>query len=361
MKCTLLKISVFIFLFIRPSLIHAQNLCECNLLNEINSGIPINPRDSTQVFKTSKILLGSNSDICIFQGINLEFEYLIGQKLVDEALVRIERQQQLLSEKKCPSWSSLVLLNFVKFYRAKNNFEKLSEYVFRALEESKRNRNTEVQIETLKQIVFLFTRMREPQKKDNYFKKAEELIVSNKLEEFTAVKNLRWLAYQMETKYVETGRKSILDSVFDYSNKALNLAKKYGLNDEMTLLYRALEAVSYHRKDFDLALVYIDSAIRYGKLIKGNKNLSGLYLSKSWNHFDLKQYEFAAKSMDTALIFDNKNDIVGHMMLLIEASEIYEGTGEIQKAYNSLKNHRQIKDSVLKNERIQFINELETK
>ena len=70
----------------------------------------------------------------------------------------------------------------------------------------------------------------------------------------------------------------------------------------------------------------------YGKKIKGVKNISGLYLSKAWDHFDLNQMQEAERWTDTMLAYDIKNDIGGYMMTLSQAAELYEGTGNTEKA-----------------------------
>lgn len=97
------------------------------------------------------------------------------------------------------------------------------------------------------------------------------------------------------------------------------------------------------------------------KKIKGHKNLSGLYLSKAWDHLDLGEYESAITWMDTSMYYNYGKKTAASMMLHREASEIYETAGKLDKAFKNYKKYVLLKDSILNIEKVEKINELEQK
>ncbi len=348
------------FFILLPHLVFSQNRCDCELLNNESNDL-IDFTDSTKVYKHIEKLKTGHPGLCSFQALALELKYHFEKRNAEEIKTCLSQQEQILKELECDELVFDFYYNKALYYRLINDFERLSTFAFKALKLAEKQKDKKKQIQIIKQIVYLFTRIREKEKRWNYVKQGETLIL--KLKDSTNyVSNYRWLAYEYESKYTETNRKALIAKGLQYANKVKGIAIKKKLNDEVAMLYRALEAFSYHKGELRNAITYIDSAIYFGKKIKGTKNLSGLYLSKAWDHLDLREFDEANKWMDTAIFYDNdKTDIAGYMMLQFEASEIYGKIGETDKAYSSFKAYSKIKDSILNTKRIEAINELETK
>ncbi|WP_111682953.1 sensor histidine kinase [Winogradskyella tangerina] len=352
------RVLLFAFLVSINGVIQAQNDCQCSVLDNSKENIKnVELNDSLGLFSKINPLKNSNEKICEFEGLDLEFKYYSNLKNNEQLLSIIESQEQILKLLDCPLKKTRLTLNKTIYYRAINDYEKLSEFAFKTLAASQKLGNTQTQIEAYKHLVFLFTRLNEDKKRWHYVKQAEHHIYSNEIK----IPNYRWLSYQYENEFTKTERKTLIDSALHLIESVKPLAKKQKNYRELTLLYRALEAFAYHDGNLPLALTNIDTAIYYGKQIKGAKNLSGLYLSKAWDHFDLNQLKEAEQWTDSMLKYDIKNDIGGYMMTLLQAAELYEGTGNTEKALTSFKAHQKLKDSLLKIERISAINELETK
>ncbi len=195
--------------------------------------------------------------------------------------------------------------------------------------------------------------MNEHKKNWIYIKRVEKLIESQ---------NYRWLAFEYEQKYTLTQRETLLDSLLIFEKNAEPIAFKYKMYDEITNLYRIKEAHSYHKQNAIKALMYIDSAIYYGKKRRGNKNLSSLYFSKAYDHLDLGQLKEANKWMDTALVIVNDvKDSSGKMMMYYGASELYSTAGNVKKAFETFKIYTKMKDSIWNIEKVEKVNELEQK
>lgn len=357
------KIIILLSFGLFTSLLFSQNNCDCSNTTLKNEITLLNKRDSIQVFKVIDILKKSKSESCVYKGLGLEIEYYCEQKNLDKAYNLLLKQEKIFKKSNCKSnFSYNFYANKARYYLAKGDLEKLSEYAFKALKKAEQDKDVDKEIESLKQLVFLFTRMQQNSERWNYVKRAEKLII-NQTKSIQSISDLRWLAFQYENEYTKTERKSLIDTTLLYINRSKKDALKYEMNYEITQLYRGLEAYSYHKGELNNALMYIDSAIYYGKQIKGIKNISGLYLSKSWDHFDLGQDRKASQAMDTALFYDNSKakGTAGYMMLQSQASEIYEGVGELDKALTSYKIYSKLKDSIINNNRIEIVNELEAK
>jgi len=356
-----LRLFLFLFFVLIVPFAHAQNECNCDSEISFEKIELLEYEDSTQIFKTIEQLKKLNSTGCLYEATCIELKYYCSERNAEKAYVALQKQEELSKNTSCSSKTYELYFNKALYYNSVNDFEKLSEFAFKALKEAEKLKDSDKEIEVIKQIVRLFTRMKERSKRWEYVKRAEKLILNHKTSIHNKVRNYTWLTYEFENRYTEKGRKTLIDSALNFIKEVKNVAIHKKMYDEAAMLYRASEAFSYHNGELNQALVNIDSAIFYAKKIKGRINMSGFYLSKSWDHLDLKQYEDAQIWMDTALHYDDKTDIIGHMMLLSEASQIYEGSGALHKAVSSLKSHSKLKDSLMSKERSKVVNELETK
>lgn len=350
-----------VFLFLISFSSWSQETCKCSLLNIENEISTLNKRDSLAVFRLVNTLKKATDFGCKLQGISIELEYYCIQKEYKKAVSLITFLENLEKKNSCNSeFGYFLFFNKAIYYRAINNYEKLSEFAFKSLKEAEYLKDQIKVIEAIKQIVYLFTRMDEDEKNWAYVKRAQKLILNQK-ESIKKVINYRWLAYEYENKYTTTGRKTLLDSGFTFTKKATIGAFQHKNYDELAKLYRAFESFSYHKGEVNKALQYIDTAIFFAKQIKGEKNLSGLYLSKAWDHLDLGEKEEAIQWMDSVIYHNKTNDVVGIMMEHLDASDLYEQAGRLDKAYAAFKVYAKMKDSIIHKERVEVINELEKK
>lgn len=335
--------------------------CKCDFKDLDKSIYLLKTRDSIEVFKLISNLKKSSKTECEFQATGLELLFYNTKVNLNNADETFLKLQKVYNNSRCKEKIKTDFYYYAsEYFIAKNNYNKLSEFAFKELKEAEKINNKLKQIEALKHVVFLQTRLKESDKNWTYIKKAEKLILAIKDPAFST-RNYRWLAFEYENKFTRTQRKTVLDSSKLFIERAKIGAKKFQLFDELALTYRALEAYSYHKSDLKNALKYIDSAIYYGKKIKGEKNLGPFYLSKAWDHVDLNQNKEAIIYADSAVYYDNSKDLAGNMMVLSEVAQIYESTGNLNKAYSSFKQFSTMKDTILKRDRIKIVNELETK
>jgi signal transduction histidine kinase len=339
-----------------------QNSCECRDTALPTKLFPQSIVDSISTFNLSVQLKTLDDNNCLFHAYNIEYNYVLEQRHLERALALLNKMEQLNNNLQCGTeFDLIVMLNKAKYYHKSNDFEALSEYGLNALRKAQDFPDRYYEIEVLKELIWLYTRMDEDETLWNYVKRAELLIHDQTINDISLAINYRWLGYQYENRYTKTGDSALINSAWSYITKAKKIALKHNLTGELTRNYRALEALSYHKRELTKALVYIDSAIYFGKQIKGTKNLSGLYLSKAWDHYELDQFIRAEKWTDTMLAVDTQTDVAGYMMTLSQASELYEKTGNNAKALKTFKAYTALKDSLFSKERLKTVNELDKK
>lgn len=357
LKIALLWGVLFIFLPMR-----AQQNCECGLLSKSSLEDFSQANDSAAVFSQIKKLQQTKTKNCIFESLDLAYNYYIKNNQTRQAWNILKRQQNLRLDQDCSSrYEYSINTNYAYYYHVTNNLEKLSFYAFKALRAAEKLEDSNKKIKAIQQIVYLFTKMNQHEKNWPYIQQAQKMIRQQPASA-TAARNYRWLAFEYEEKFNLTQRKTLLDSALAFANQSKAIAFRFGMYDEIANLYRVKESCAYHQGDVKHALIYIDSAIFFGKKIKGFKNLSALYSAKAWDHLDSGQAQQAIKWMDTALnMARGLKDSSGRMMLLMDASNLYKEAGEPAKALQAFKVYTQMKDSVWNIEKVAKINELEQK
>ncbi|MFB9090584.1 sensor histidine kinase [Flavobacterium paronense] len=353
---------VLISIFFVSMASFGQEGCNCKSLSTSLKEQITDEKNQSQVSKVAQSLKKSKFKSCVFEGLQIEFDYYISNRESKKACTILQKQEDLLSKMSCKSQFDYdIYSNKAFYYKVINDMEKLSVYAFKALREAEKSGNDDDQISAVKEVVFLLTRMNEHQKKWTYVLQAQKLI-ENQGNSKQNAENYLWLAMEYDTKFTLSNRKTLLDSMAIFADKAKENAFNYKMYTEITNYYRIKESCSYRKGDVKNALKNMDSAIFYAKKIKGYKNLGPLYSAKAWDHLDNGQVAEANKSMDTALLLvKNIEDSSAKMMLYYDASDLYTNAGNVPKAFEVYKVYSKMKDSVWNIQKVQKVNELEQK
>lgn len=230
------------------------------------------------------------------------------------------------------------------------------------MEKAEQLQNSQLELRAITFIVYVFAFQNQDARNGPYIKRAEEIILTTKEHENKAA-DLNWLAYEYETIYTLTQRMGALDTAIRYAQLARTEASGKPDFDQLTKSYRVLESAAYHKGDLKKALLYIDSALYFGKQIRKPKSLAALYTAKAWDHLDLGQPQEAIRWMDTCLLYTQKSygKTASVINIYLEASNIYEGAGDTTRAYKAFKVYEHLKDSLFGIQRAEKINELEQK
>lgn len=335
---------------------YAQTNCKCNLSARFSQD-----DDSVTVYKTINSLKQNGEKVCAADAYNIEIAYLIYNRKLNAVYELIRHQEKLVAAHPCKKDLEInVYLNYVNYFKAKEDFENLSLFAFKALENAEGRNDKTNQLKAISSIVYLFTRQDQDEKNWAYIKKAEKII--NSLEDDSSTANhFNWLAFEYENKYTLTERATLLDSAMIFATKAKNIATRFNDYEQLTQSFRVFEACAYHHEELKQAIGYVDSALFYAKKTKVPANLSSLYLSKAWDFIDLKENEEAMRWQDTSIFYAEKyqHGTAITMNIYSEAAQIFEAAGNIPKAFASFKKYEHLKDSIFKIQRSEKINELE--
>lgn len=338
-------------------IIGAQNDCICDASQNLEQ---IDVLDSLELNRTIKALDLLNTKPCQFEILNLKFNLEISKKIFEKAHLTLSNQEKLLQKLSCnEELQHQLLSNKISYCRAIDDLENLSDYAFKALSLAKSLNDPKKEIEAINNIVFVFTRLNEDDKNWSYIKRAQSLIESLESSKETA-KYYKWLALEHETKYTLTERETLIDTALIFINKAKEIALNNSMDAELSEVYKVLEGCMYHKGNFKKAITYIDSSIYYAKQSHVNQNLGPLYIYKSWDLLEMKEFEDVNKNLDSAIKYD-KSTGAAKMSFYHEASEIYDGIGKTEKAFSNYKKYTLLKDSILNINTLERVNDIEQK
>ncbi|MBL0358647.1 MAG: hypothetical protein IPP72_18075 [Chitinophagaceae bacterium] len=339
----------------------AQTNCECKTANEKQFDQLNQRSDSESVYLLINTLKNNGDKNCTVSAFNMEIEYLLHQHRLDSMFASVKAQEKIIEALPCRN--ALIVnayLNYAGYYSAKDDYEQLSKFAFKALETAEEENDKKHQLKAITYIVYLFTRQDQDAKNWDYIKKAEKIIQTLE-EDYTAAAHYNWLAFEYENKYTLTERPALLDSAIMFATKAKKIAERYNDYEQLVRCFRIFEACAYHRSDPGKALANMDSALFYAKKSNVPANLASLYLSKAWDLIDLKQNAEAIRWQDTSIFYAEKyqHGSPASMKIYSEAVQVYEAAGNLQKAMDAFKKYDHLKDSLFTIQRTGKINELE--
>lgn len=337
----------------------AQNNCTCHDFNKTEARHYLIQDDSTALFQyTHKQRISAVS--CAALALSFEVEYFMTHKNYVSALEVIKEQEKLIGNAPCADLKILNLLNYSAYYKGTEDYENLSLYAFKALEDAEKRKNSIDEYRAITFVVYLFTRQNQKEKNWLYIQRVVKIFSETDQFENKAA-DINWLAFEFETRFTETQRMPLLDSAIAYARIAKAEATKNQNFEQIVKSLRVLESGAYHKDSMRQAVAYLDSALYFAKKIKKPKNLSPLYLAKAWDHLDLGEKQEAVRWMDTCLFYTKKSfgNTLSSMNIYFEASNIYEGAGDMNKALKAFKFYEHLKDSLFKVQRTEKINELE--
>ncbi len=317
--------------------------------------------DSTAAFPLIKQLKNSSNKNCRVYGYTLDLWFMLANKKMDTVLALVEEQEKYTTSLPCKeTLLPMVYLNYSRCFKRFNDYENMSLYAFKALSGAEAQKNKEAELNAIMDIIHVFTRQNQDESIPQYLKRAEKIIPGLPIN-YSIAANYNWLAFEYETWYTLTERRSLLDTALLYAGKAVESGKLNNNFEQLSKSFRVYEAVAYHSGDIKKAISFMDSALYYAKQIKIPTNLAGLYIAKATDHLDLGEKNEAIRWTDTSIVYVDR-DFKGTLSAVgvyKQASDVYEGAGNLQKAYATFKVYEKLKDSLFKVQRTEKINELE--
>lgn len=340
-----------------------QGGCDCAALPATTAVRLIRTADSAAFFRVINPLK-ANADLnCMATAWRYEVEYQISRKKLPAALAALGSLEKLINRTSCAAAFRLEWnLQSASYSKSVQDYEHLSQYAFKALEQAEAQKSDAGQFRAITYIVFIFTRQRQEEKNWDYVKRAEQLVARIPEDVEKAIR-YNWLAFEYERKFTLTQRTGLLDTALRYAMVAQEAALREADYLQIARSYRIFESSAYNRGDIRKALLYIDTSISYLQRVEIPANPSSLYFTKAWDYMDLKQYKEAERWMDTSLYYAEKIEgrTPATMHLYAQAANLYETSGNLSQALVLYKTFTKIKDSVFDQQRLEKINELEQK
>lgn len=153
-----------------------------------------------------------------------------------------------------------------------------------------------------------------------------------------------------------------IDSALLYFNKSILLYEKLNYKPMLASVYEAIGGCNFMMKNYDSALYYFKKSLFLFENLKDEGGISVVCISMGELYLEKKEYKFSEEYLKKALRLLTKNEIMLYQdRLYLALSTLYASLNNYKKAHFYHKEYIIIKDSLLEKERIELINELETK
>ncbi len=343
-----------------------QQPCECSSYEESFKKYRA-AKDAGENKEAEAIALAlaqEGTPLCRVLGLNLLANVSINASNMEEANTRLQQQKALLDSAACADEHYLEYFLTKSYYHySQDEYDSSIANSLKALKLAEQTNALTRQITLRLGIGSAFYRTGQTEKKMEYARSIIPLIEKIDDPSFKCQYyfNLFGAYY---TYYTNTKRDKIyLDSADLYNNKALKIARATNNKRFLPYCYEALEIVNNERNGSpQKGLMYIDSAIYFGRGSINNAQLSELLLNKAELYASLNQKKEAKLFADSALYFSaqhpQKSVYASH---LLDASELFSKLGDHQKSLRLYKEGDVILDSLKSVTNTRTVHELEEK
>jgi sensor histidine kinase YesM len=251
------------------------------------------------------------------------------------------------------------LWSLIHFYKAE--FEPALDYSLKTLSLSQSNGKMQEEAEAMLMIAQLFARMGETQKGLSYCRAAIPVI--NKLKSSAGkVDLLNKIGSRYYFFFQDTKSASFFDSAVVFFNQARTLATQLQYTRGLQISYNKMNTLAFKKKDYILALSYLDSAIALSKSGESSEALATSYGDKGNIFLKMGNYDEARKWADSCLALNLRNKfqpLIANAYSLV--AEIADSSRDYKTAYAALYSEKRITDSLNNADKIKAVAELERK
>lgn len=305
-------------------------------------------------------IIEKTSTICQAKSGELLMAYYTHKTEYDSAIALIEQIEMLYKKAACKNLNSFLNLA-ANVYNAKANFDKSIDYYLQILDSYNGYSKDENYIETVLNLSQIFNRIKQIQKSLAYTRLTIPYILGYKISKEKA-DFLNKLTARYFYAYQDTKEIGYRDSAWLFVNQALQVAKQMNDDKNKIIAYTRMNAIVESKKEYTLALRYIDSGMNLCDTNVHWRQLLTLYGDKG--NIYMKQGNYAQAKED-ALRCLNYSKQVKHPPLIANAYSllyaIAKESNNYKEALEAMENEKNISDSLLAEKNIIKINELEKK
>lgn len=313
--------------------------------------------------KISSNLAANKSPYCKAMGLNLLANVRINASEMKEGFRLNEKQKRLLDSIDCkPDHYLEYYLTRSYYHYLQDEYDSSIANSIKALRIAERTNALSRQITLRLGIASAFYRIGQPEKKMEYSRSIIPLIEKVEDESFRCQYyfNLFGAYY---TYYQQRKEKALLDSADLFNRKSLRIALRTSNKRFLPYCYEGLEMVNRDQGGSpQRGLIYLDSALLYGKGSLNNAQTSELLINKANLLAKLGRKNQAIVLADSALVYSarhpQKSVYASH---LLDVSELLSELGEYQRALSLYHQGDLISDSIKSTENARMVSELEEK
>ena len=276
------------------------------------------------------------------------------QKNTDSALLYAQRSLTLAKER-FPQFLSKSYNNVGLHYMNQGQYDKATDYFFKAMEEIKKGNCRKCGATTLGNIGLIFMHKKEYEKSEQYLLKSirEHEVLKDSVSLIRMYNNIGL----MYTEADETPERAIANF-----KTAESIANALKTDFALGTIYSNLGRLSHYKKAYTEALNYYQKSIAIGEKTDNNQAQFLGTANSAWVYLELKQYQKALADFDKAnkIAEKLKNDhYIAHVVGA--KSDVYKAMGDFEKALKYAENYMTLNDSIIHRLNKKQVAELEAK
>ncbi len=310
-----------------------------------------------------QILIESSDNICKAKGYELLSKKLLSRKELDSAEIYVQKALSILEKNGCNQGSKLNNFKTLDvIYTTRADFTNALDIELKIASIFETINDTVGTANSFLNISNVFNRIKQSDKGIAYCRKAIPIVLSLKPSNDKA-SLLTKVAHRYYFYFEDFKDKTYLDTMELYTNMAYDILKKATVDRKIKLLiYTRLITLAIEKKDYPLALEYINNNLQICDREKDIPELAVNYSDKAEIYLNMKQYDLAKQYADSSLIFTKLTQSPPHIANIYNLLyKIAKASGNTEVALSVFEFEKQIRDSLNKAEKVKAINELEKK
>jgi tetratricopeptide (TPR) repeat protein len=311
---------------------------------------------------SSSVLITLPDNMCKALGYQQMTTVFLEKKELDSAEFYLGKAESIYKKSSCKEdqWLPLYKLRSSMHF-IKAEYQPAVNYSLKSLSILQAAGNTREEADVLIGISQIFGRMGNTAKGLEYARQSVPLI--KKLEDSPEKANLLNKAgSRFYYFYQDTKSKSLLDSASIFFASALHIAKEMKYIKGMQVSYNKMNSLAYQKKNYSLALLYIDSSIALSGPGEISNTLATSYGDKGNLLLKMGRFTEAKKWADSCLYYYKQlkfPPLIANAYSLV--AEIADSLGDYKSAYTALYKEKKITDSLNTADKATAVAEVEKK
>jgi two-component system, NtrC family, sensor kinase len=178
------------------------------------------------------------------------------------------------------------------------------------------------------------------------------------------------LAEETDDKYMILYCTSLLGDIYirqadyahalNYLERGMSTSKEVATPSLTSQILSSIGTIHEKKNELDEALVYYQKALKISEEIGEKPPIAKIYMNMGLVYLKKKNYQQALAYSTKSLSIARELELVDiQSKIALQLSDIYEGTGDFKKAYQTFKTYKQLNDSVHNDENLKRITGIE--